>query len=79
MSFKRTTYADESLRQVWFLRVYRARGLKWRSGVVLHDSWYVSGNLYLNFSKRFAQCATKLQKDQKDKNHAFAKAEVQWV
>ena len=24
---------------VWFQRGYRARGLSWRSGVVLHDSW----------------------------------------
>jgi hypothetical protein len=23
--------------QVWFQRGYRARGLMWRSGVVLHD------------------------------------------
>ena len=27
--------------QVWFLRGYRARGLMWGSGVVLHDSWCV--------------------------------------
>jgi len=27
--------------QVWFLRVDRARGWSWRSGVVLHDSWCV--------------------------------------
>jgi hypothetical protein len=40
MSFKRTTYADESLCQVWFLRVYRARGLMWSASVVLHDSWW---------------------------------------
>ena len=26
--------------QVRFLRVYRATGFKWRSGVVLHDSWW---------------------------------------
>ena len=25
--------------QVWFQRVHRAFWLKWRSGVVLHDSW----------------------------------------
>ena len=34
MSFKRTTYADESLSQVRFRRVYRARGLTWSAGVV---------------------------------------------
>ena len=28
MSFKRTNYAYESLSQVWFLRVYRAIGLR---------------------------------------------------
>jgi len=28
---------------VWFLRVYRATGFKWRSGVVLHDSWCLGG------------------------------------
>ena len=33
--------AYESLCQVWFLRVDRALGLKWRSGVVLHDSWWL--------------------------------------
>ena len=38
MFFKRTTYADESLSQVLFLRGYRARGLMRRSGVVQHDS-----------------------------------------
>jgi len=31
------------LRQVWFRRVYRARGLMWTSGVVLHDSWWWGG------------------------------------
>ena len=40
MSFKRTNYAYESLSQVWFQRGYRALGLSWRSGVVLHDSWW---------------------------------------
>jgi len=40
MSFKRTTYADESLSQVWLRRDYRATGLMWGSGVVLHDSWW---------------------------------------
>ena len=29
--------AYTSLNQVWFLRVYRAFDLMWRSGVVLHD------------------------------------------
>ena len=38
MSFKRTNDAYKSLSQVWFQRSYRARGLKWRSSVVLHDS-----------------------------------------
>ena len=38
--------------QVGFRRVDRARGLMWGSGVVLNDSWYVSGNLYLNFTVR---------------------------
>jgi len=33
----------KSLRQVWFRRVYRARGLMWTSGVVLHDSWWWGG------------------------------------
>ena len=71
--------AYELLFKDWFLRLNLVAGFQWSSSVVLHDSWYVSGNLYLNFTKRFDQCATKLQKDQKDKNHAFAKAEVQWV
>ena len=31
--------------QVWFQRGYRARGLVWRSGVVLHDSWSHNLNL----------------------------------
>jgi hypothetical protein len=35
------TPAYKSLSQVGFLRVYRARGLAWRSGVVLHDSCWV--------------------------------------
>jgi hypothetical protein len=33
--------AYELLFKVWFRRVYRARGLAWRSSVVLHDSWCV--------------------------------------
>lgn len=31
--------AYESLSQVRLRRVYRARGFKWSSSVVLHDSW----------------------------------------
>ncbi len=38
LPFKRTSYVYESLRQVWFRRVYRARGLMWPASVVLHDS-----------------------------------------
>ena len=30
--------AHKSLCQVWFRRVYRARGLMWPASVVLHDS-----------------------------------------
>ena len=30
----------ELLSQVCFLRGYRATGFSWRSGVVLHDSWW---------------------------------------
>ena len=41
--------------------------------------WGVSVNLYMHFTKRFDQCATKRQKGQKDRNHAFARLEVQWV
>jgi len=33
------------LSQVWFQRGYRAAGFKWRSGVVLHDSWVCGGVL----------------------------------
>ena len=40
MSFKRTIYTYKSLSQVWFRRIYRASGFQWRSGVVLHDSWW---------------------------------------
>ena len=35
--------AYKSLSQVWFLRVYRARGLGWSASVVLNDSWCVAG------------------------------------
>ena len=34
-------HVHKSFCQVWFLRVYRARGLVWSSSVVLHDSWCV--------------------------------------
>ena len=33
--------AYKSFCQVWFRRGYRVFGLKWSSGVVLHDSWCV--------------------------------------
>jgi len=32
--------AHRLLSQVWFQRGYRAVGLLWRSGVVLHDIWW---------------------------------------
>ena len=32
--------AYELLCLVWFWRGFRARGFSWRSGVVLHDSWW---------------------------------------
>jgi len=35
--------AYELLFKVWFQRCYRARGLWWSSGVVLHDSWWLVG------------------------------------
>jgi hypothetical protein len=40
LSFKRTNNAQKLLCQVWFQRGYRASGLKWRSSVVLNDSWW---------------------------------------
>jgi len=35
--------AKKSFSQVWFPCWLRARGLSWRSGVVLHDSWWWGG------------------------------------
>jgi hypothetical protein len=40
--------AYELLWQVWFLRDYRATGLKWLSGVVLHDRWWFEWLALLN-------------------------------
>ena len=42
MSFKRTTCAYESLSQVGYLRVDRARGLMWGSGVVVYKLQSIS-------------------------------------
>ena len=43
MSFKRTNYAYELPCQVWFQRVYCARGFLWSVSVVLHGSWWWGG------------------------------------
>jgi len=38
--------AHKSLSQVWFLRGYRAGGLAWISGVVLHDSGLYENSIH---------------------------------